>query len=234
LQGPAKPNPLLSLFPIFSDQNAPSHPYMTNFIGVQNIIEAVKSSSNNNNNNNNNNVQRIVRLSGKGEQPFSPISILLNMLGYLAKGWNYEGEQYLRQSGIDYTIIRPGLLKHPIEFKEPTKARALMDNGRNMKVSTVTFDQIAELCTQCIQYDNAKKSTLTVMNVEENMGQETYDGLLLQQVQPDSREFEHSLIQQHRMGARLGFTVLAVFLGGVYIGLTNMIGYLFHLGKTLF
>ena len=39
LMGPAKPNPILSIFPILSNQNAPSHPYMTNYIGVNTNVQ---------------------------------------------------------------------------------------------------------------------------------------------------------------------------------------------------
>ena len=207
---------LSSLFPIFSDQNSPSHPYMTHYVGMQNTIEAAKASSS---------VKRIVRLSGKGEQPFSFISILLNMLGNLAKAWNYEGEALLRQSGLDYTIIRPGLMKKSSEYTEPPKARGLVDNGQDMKVSIVTCDQIAELCVDCIKYDNAKKSTLTAMNTEENTGEDSYEGLL-QKVQADSRYFEPSLIKQHRMGTRLGFTVLTLFFGGFCGALSKSFSFL--------
>jgi hypothetical protein len=212
LMGPAKPNPILSIFPILSNQNAPSHPYMTNYIGVQNIIEAAKVTPS---------VKRIVRLTGKGEQPFSLITILINMLGYLAKGWNYEGEQLLRQSGLDYTIVRPGLLKDSNDYTEPPKARGLKDNGMDMKVSPVTYDQIAELCVESIKFDNVKKSTLTVMNVEENTGDETYDGLL-EKVEEDRRHFEPSLIKQHRMGARFGFVGLSLFFGAFLKGLLGI------------
>ena len=36
--------------------------------------------------------KRIVRVTGKGETPFSIFSVLINTLGSMAKAWNYEGE----------------------------------------------------------------------------------------------------------------------------------------------
>ncbi len=203
MQGPPKPNPLLSIIPFLSDQNAPSHPFMINYIGIKNIIEAVRETPS---------VGRIVRISGSGEKPFSPFTILLNMLGNMAKGWNYEGEQLLRQSGLDYTIVRPGLLQDSTVYTEPKAARALKDNGGDMKVTLVTFDQIAELCLECIKFDSTKKSTLTVMNVEENEGEESYTNLL-EKVEQDKRHFEGSLIDQHRKGTRIGVSILLLFSG---------------------
>ena len=50
---------------------------------------------------------RFLATSGKGEDPWSIFSILINGLGSLAKAWNYEGEQLLRAcKDIDYTIVR--------------------------------------------------------------------------------------------------------------------------------
>jgi nucleoside-diphosphate-sugar epimerase len=213
LQGAPRTNPLLSLFPILSDKTATYHPYTTNYIGVKNIIEAAEATPC---------VKRIVRITGKGEDPFQFFSILLNMLGHLGKGWNYEGEQLLRQSGLDYTIVRPGILKGSDDYTEPPKARGLVDDGMDMKVTFVTYDQIADLCVKSLKYDNTKKSTLSVMNVEENTGEDSYDGLLAK-VQADRREFAPSLIDKHRMGARLGFSVLCILFVGFSKGVLGLI-----------
>ena len=215
LQGPPRPkNPLFSIFPFMTNPNDTSHPYMVNYIGVQNIIQAVKNGQMNRKDPSTPS-PRVIRITAKGEEPFSAISILINMLGHLAKGWNYEGEQLLRESGLDYTIIRPGLLKSSNEYEEPPKARYLKDNGQDMRVSVVTYDQIADLCVDMIEYDNVKKSTLTVMNVDENEGEESYHGLL-EKVSEDKRYFEPTLIAKHKMGARLGFISLS-FLFGVFL-----------------
>ena len=212
LQGAPKPNVIKSLIPFLSNPEASSHPYMINYVGVQNIIDAAHGTPS---------VKRIIRITGKGEQPYSIVAILINMLGNLAKGWNYEGEVLLRKSGIDYTIIRPGLLKK--DYTEPTKARGLVDNGGDMKVSVVSYHQIAQVCIESLQYDNTKKSTLTVMNVDENEGEEDY-GVLLGNVIEDQRVFPDSLIREHRMGARFGFVGLCCFLVGVLNGLKGVVG----------
>ena len=55
--------------------------------------------------------RRIVRITGRGEAPWSIFSILINGLGSMAKMWNYEGELLLRAcADVDYTIIRPGVM----------------------------------------------------------------------------------------------------------------------------
>jgi uncharacterized protein YbjT (DUF2867 family) len=45
----------------------------------------------------------------KGER-FNPVYLLLNLTGALSK--KLESEKYLRQSGLDFTIVRPGGLKN--------------------------------------------------------------------------------------------------------------------------
>jgi len=61
-----------------------------------------------------------------------------------------------------------------------------------------------------LKYENAARSTLVAMNVEDGEGEETY-GPLFAKVKKDSREFPESLIDKHKQGARLGAAVLTVF-----------------------
>jgi hypothetical protein len=219
LQGPSRPNPIQSLVPFLTSQENPNHGYMVNYIGTKNIIDAIKQT---------NSVKRIVRITGKNEQPFNIFAILINMLGYMAKGWNYESEALLRQSGLDYTIIRPGVMMDDDTIG--LKNKGLADNGADMKVTKVSYLQIAQLIVGCLEYDNCKKSTLTAMNMniiekdEENAGGDNvYDvedySALLAMVKPDSREFPSSLIQLHKWGARLGFSVLVLFVAGFMKGI---------------
>jgi|EP00979_Chaetoceros_neogracilis_P016007 hypothetical protein len=220
LQGPPKPNPIASLLPFLSNPNAPSHPRMTNFVGMQNVIQAVQAQTNPT-------CKRIVRITGKGEQPFSFFTILINMLGCMAKAWNYEGEQLLRNSGIDYTIIRPGLLKDPDDYQIPTKAKMVKDNGQDLKVSPVTYDQIANVCINALNYDNCAKTTLTVMNVDEGQGYDEYtDVLPFVNADELDKRYPDTLLEKHRMGARIGLFGLCVFIATVLNGLKAIVGIL--------
>lgn len=216
LQGPPRPNPFKSLFPFLSDPNDPRHPYMINYVGMQNVIDAVRQTPS---------VKRIVRLTGKGEQPFSVFTILINMLGCMAKAWNYQGEQLLRESGLNYTIVRPGLLKSSKDYQIPYKGKMIVDNGMDMKVSPVTYDQIAEVCIQSLCHDNCAESTLTVMNVDENQGEESYDTLLEKVQSDDKSRFKESLLEQHRMGARLGFVAVSLMVTGIVTVVSKAIAF---------
>lgn len=194
-----KPPPIQSLFRLLPESD-PKHSKTVNYIAVHNLIDAVKESTT---------CKRIVRVTGKGEEPTSFFTVLINMLGNMAKAWNYEGEQLLRTSGVDYTIIRPGVMgRNDI----PTnKVRALADNGQDLKVTAVTHSQIAELCCDCLDYSNAAKSTLAAMNVDEGLGEDSYAPLLAK-VKADSREFPSTLLEEHKRGARNGAAILGAFL----------------------
>lgn len=197
----ARPTGLKSLCPPLNPETDPNHARSINYVGVQNLMDAcIKSKT----------CKRIVRITGKGEDPFGIFSILINMLGSMAKAWNYEGEQLLRKcKDIDYTIVRPGVMGP--ENIPTGKVLALADNGGDMKVSAVRYEDIASLCVQSLDYENCARTTLTAMNVEEGEGEETYAPLLAK-VKADSREFPETLLSEHKKAARLGATVLVGFL----------------------
>lgn len=199
LHGPVKPPPLQSLFRLLPE-NDPKHSKRVNYGAVRNIIATAKESPT---------CKRIVRVTGKGEDPLGMFSILINMLGHMAKGWNYEGEQLLRNSDVDYTIVRPGVMGRDDIPKG--KVLALGHNGQDLPVSAVTHFQIADLCVNCLDYPNAARTTLTAMNVEEGNGEESY-APLLKKVQADTRVFPTTLIEEHKRGARIGSAVLVSFV----------------------
>mmetsp|Transcript_6283 Transcript_6283/g.13630 ORF Transcript_6283/g.13630 Transcript_6283/m.13630 type:complete len:333 (-) Transcript_6283:269-1267(-) len=200
MHGPVKTKALQSLFRLLPESD-PIHSRSVNYVAVQNLIDAAKSSKS---------CKRIVRVTGKGEEPTAFFTVLINMFGNMAKAWNYEGEQLLRAcKDVDYTIIRPGIMGRD---DVPTgKVMALADNGGDLPVTAVTHEQIAGLCVDCLDYPNAARSTLTAMNVEDGKGEESYAPLLAK-VGSDTREFPASLLDEHKRGARMGSAVLVAFL----------------------
>ena len=200
LHGPSAPKPFVRalVFPaLLYPESNPTHPKQLNYVGIQKLISAVEASQT---------CQRLVRVTGKGEDPWGFFSILINALGGLAKGWNYEGEQLLRKSAVDYTIIRPGIMKDAIEEEGPVLG--LADNGQDMNVTAVSYQQIADLMVQSLSYPNCRRATLTAMNVPE--GEASY-APLLEKVQSDSRDFPDSLLSEHRRAARVGGLAMIAF-----------------------
>ncbi len=94
LHGSVKPNPLQSLFNLLPEDDK-KHSKMVNYVAVQNLIDAAKQEK----------CKRIVRVTGKGENPTQVFSVLINVFGNMAKGWNYEGEHKHAPSLILYVLI---------------------------------------------------------------------------------------------------------------------------------
>jgi len=183
---------------LWSDQSDtdPAHSKQVNYVGILNIIEAAKRTES---------CTRIVRITGKGETPSSFFSVLINLLGSMAKAWNYQGELALRaQNDVDYTIIRPGMMADD----GPTgKVLNLSDDGSDLRVAKIRYRDVASLCCDCLGCPSAARSTLTAMTTVEGEGSDSYLPLL-DRVKPDRRSFPIDMLEQHRQAVRKAVTLL--------------------------
>lgn len=138
---------------------------------------------------------------------WSLFSILINAFGGMAKGWNYEAEQVIRLNrNIDYTIIRPGVMKDVVENEDSSLVLGLLDNGGDLKVSAVSYGRIADLVIQAFQRDSCKRCTVTAMNV--NKADPLSVVTSIDQLHPDTREFPETLIAEHKKAARVGGLII--------------------------
>ena len=180
----------------------PTHAKAVNYQGVANLIKAAKASKT---------CKRIVRITGKGETPTSFFSVLINLLGSMAKAWNYEGERLLRdQQDIEYTIIRPGIMSE--KGPEGNYSLILADDGGDLPVAKIRYADIATLAIDCLAYPNAARSTLTAMTkvaMAEDATPTTTPAAsahsyapLLSKVQPDRRSFPTDMLEQHYAAVR--------------------------------
>lgn len=223
LHGARRTTRLLDLLP-WSDHTAERmHSKQVNLIGVRNLIDASKASGS---------VRRIVRVTGKGETPWSLFSILINGLGSMAKAYNYEGEALLRAAAgeLEYTIIRPGMMGRGDARLGEDRDLALAANGANLKVSLIPHRCVAQLCVASLSRANAARSTLTAMTVPRGGGERSFAPLLAR-VAPDSRAFPQSLLREHQLAVRLGGSALAVALLAVLTGVGRAAIGLFRLAR---
>jgi hypothetical protein len=228
LHGPTVPKPFLkAFFPWWYKETDVNHPKQINYIGIQTLLSVMTHNSTT--------CKHLIRITGKGETPWSIFSILINTLGGIAKGWNYEGEQFIRnQTEIRYTIVRPGVMQ-PIEtLPLDGNVLGLRDNGNDMKVSVVSYTQIAQLLRQVLLYENCFRTTLTAMNVpvvasphsiSHHAGGDptttttttTMSYQTIAQVQPDTRAFPPSLIAEHKKAARVGGISMLLLMGSCLV-----------------
>ncbi|CAB9522440.1 expressed unknown protein [Seminavis robusta] len=197
-----------------SEDSDKSHAKQVNYNSMKTFVQCAQETD----------CSQIVRITGKGEDPSSFFSILINGLGSMAKGWNYEGEQVLRDQPkenskhLDYTIIRPGIMKPDFDPNESPVHLKLADNGGDLKVSAVSYDQIAELCIESILQPEAKDTTLTAMNVE-GTGPSIVEQL--KQVDKDTRNFPTTLIGEHKQAVKKVFRSLAAAFLAVFVGIVS-------------
>lgn len=201
-----------------SEDSDPSHAKQINYRSMELFVKCAQQTD----------CEHIVRITGKGETPWSFFSVLINGLGRMAKGWNYEGEQVLRQQPkdnkkhLDYTILRPGIMKTDFDPKESNVHLALADNGGDLKVSAVSYDQMAELCVESLLQPEARCTTLTAMNVaddDDSSGPALSTADLLKRVKKDTRDFPKSLIDEHKRAVKTVFTSLAASFLAVVAGI---------------
>lgn len=176
------------------EDDDPSHAKQVNYKGVCNLIHACEESPH---------CKRIVRITGNGENPTSFFSILINLLGSFAKAWNYQGEQALRASTLEYTIIRPGVMSAGPSGPSPSPF-LLADNGGDLPVSKINYQDVASLCVESLNYQNAARCTLTAMTTPATKGTISATSTstpswapLLESVQADRRMFPADMLEQH-------------------------------------
>lgn len=192
-------------------ENEPGHSKQVNYLGIANLLAAARASGTCN---------RLVRLTGKGETPWSIFSILINGMGSMAKAWNYEGEQLLRAADdIEYTIIRPGIMQGDVADLAPSSL-ALADDGGDLKVTSIPHASIAALAIDVFGSPNAARATLCAMTTQEaGAGADSWSSLLTD-VKPDRRAFRDDLLEEHFLATRVGggaIVAILALLGGALV-----------------
>lgn len=99
VHGTTHPTKLQSTFKI-TDK---SHPYFVNYVATKNVVDACIK----------NNIPTFVRTTGllAGYSQWNFFSMLFNAVFSNNIHWHRQSEKYIRESGVTYTIIRPGGIK---------------------------------------------------------------------------------------------------------------------------
>lgn len=118
--------------------------------GVRNLVDAARAAG----------VQRFVLLTAIGvtdkEHPF-------NKATRGALEWRFKGEQYLRASGLDYTIVRPGgLIDTPAGQQGVRLAQG--DDWKPVLRATLSRDDLALVLIETLRAPEARNVTFEVVN----------------------------------------------------------------------
>lgn len=119
-------------------------PKRVDYEGVANLIKAAQKSA----------VQRFILVSSIAvTHPEHP----LNCFGKILE-WKLKGEETLRQSGLDYAIIRPGGLKDT-----PGGRCKLIFGQGDQLLGTISRSDLAEVCLYALQYPHPMRMTFEVI-----------------------------------------------------------------------
>ncbi|XP_041025953.1 uncharacterized protein At2g34460, chloroplastic isoform X2 [Juglans microcarpa x Juglans regia] len=91
-------------------------------------------------------------------QILNPAYIFLNVFGLtlIAK---LQAEQYIRKSGINYTIIRPGGLRN-----EPPAGNIFMQPEDTLYEGTISRDQVAEVAVEALVHPEASYKVVEIVS----------------------------------------------------------------------
>eukprot|EP00587_Corethron_hystrix_P008582 CAMPEP_0113317720 /NCGR_PEP_ID=MMETSP0010_2-20120614/12513_1 /TAXON_ID=216773 ORGANISM="Corethron hystrix, Strain 308" /NCGR_SAMPLE_ID=MMETSP0010_2 /ASSEMBLY_ACC=CAM_ASM_000155 /LENGTH=308 /DNA_ID=CAMNT_0000174753 /DNA_START=121 /DNA_END=1047 /DNA_ORIENTATION=- /assembly_acc=CAM_ASM_000155 len=198
------------------DDAKSGHAKQVNYLGVKNIIDVCSRDDSK--------CKKVVRITGDGEHPWNPFSILINLLGSMAKAWNYEGEHLLRTSNLDYTIIRPGVMSADGPGDTPSLL-SVADDGGYLGVSRICYSDVASLVVESVTHPNTARATLAVGTVPESdlSGSKSF-APLLEKIRPDRREFRRDLLEEHFKAVKTGGAVLAATFASFAYFVLSVIG----------
>ena len=132
-------------------KDGPDRPEMVDYEGVRNLVDAAKAAK----------VRQFVLVSSRGvTQPDNPLN---RMFGNILV-WKLKGEDYLRASGLAYTIVRPGGL-----LNEPGGKSDLAFEQGDRKFSgplPIAREDVAMVCVQALKIPEAKFRTFEVSSAE--------------------------------------------------------------------
>jgi uncharacterized protein YbjT (DUF2867 family) len=129
----------------------PNRPETVDYLGVVNMVDAAKAAG----------VKQIVLISAIGAEDEDNT---LNSYGNVLH-WKFKGENYLRASGIGFTIIRPGGLTD-----EPGgEVGVRMEQRRVLgyMAGKISRDDVAEMCIEALRNPDAWNKTVEVVSDSE-------------------------------------------------------------------
>lgn len=140
-------------------KNCPKH---VDYEGFRNLVRTAQQKG----------VQRFILISSIAvTKPNHP----MNCFGQVLE-WKYKGESSLRESGLDYVIIRPGGLTNAFEGDENLR----IDQGDRLS-GMVSRDAVASVVLHAIQNPQPSRVSFEVVTVEQSEEvnwPEAYAGLL--------------------------------------------------------
>jgi len=126
----------------------PTGPYKVDYEGNKNLVDAAKSAQ----------VQQFVMVSSLCvSKLLHPLNLFWGVLY-----WKQQAEDYLKQSGVAYTIVRPGGLKN-----EDNSDAVVMSSADTLFEGSIPRQKVAEVCIEALSAANAKNKVVEIVARED-------------------------------------------------------------------
>jgi len=127
----------------------PTGPYQVDYIGAQNLVKAAKAA----------NIEQFVLVSSLCvSRFFHPLNLF-----WLVLWWKQQAEKHLMESGLTYTIVRPGGLKN-----DDSDGRSLvMAPADTLFEGSVPRFKVAETCVEALLNPSAQNKIIEIVAKEE-------------------------------------------------------------------
>ena len=125
----------------------PTGPYKVDYEGNKNLVDAAKDAR----------IDQFVMVSSLCvSKLFHPLNLFWGVLY-----WKQQAEDYLKQSGVPYTIVRPGGLKN-----ENNSEAIVMSAADTLFEGSIPRQKVAEVCVEAIAQPAAKNKVVEIVTSE--------------------------------------------------------------------
>jgi uncharacterized protein YbjT (DUF2867 family) len=121
-----------------------TQPYQVDYEGTKNLVNIARNS----------NIEHFVIVSSLCvSQFFHPLNLF-----WLVLWWKKQAENYLQQSGLTYTIVRPGGLK-----SEDNTDKILMSSADTLFEGSIPRQKVAQVCVAALSQPAAKNKIVEIV-----------------------------------------------------------------------
>lgn len=122
----------------------PAGPYLVDYEGNKNLIDAAKAKE----------IEHFVMVSSLCTSKFfHPLNLF-----WLILYWKKQAEEYLQNSGLTYTIVRPGGLRN-----EEKADAIVMASADSLFEGSISRTKVAKICVESLIHPEAKNRILEVI-----------------------------------------------------------------------
>ena len=122
----------------------PTGPYKVDYEGTKNLVDASKATG----------IEQFVMVSSLCTSKFfHPLNLF-----WLILVWKKQGEDYLRNSGLTYTIVRPGGLKN-----EDNADSIVMSSQDTLSEGSIPRTKVAQVCVEAIFQPSARNKIVEIV-----------------------------------------------------------------------